>query len=593
MSRQGKKGRKRWIVLGIAAAAVILAALAFLIVQLAARSLVGEEMSSREDWGIETGSELLTDQQRSVGVYEAGCEASIPVIQMVPLEYEDEAFTYYDESVQQRLAQTLLNAMERQSYPMEAPLAVLNPFGTGSNSLLLAFETDQRRQIRYTIHVEDADIPDFTATANNGGRYTRLHCFQVIGLVPGEVNEVTLQAVGEQGNVQKTVSFTIEMPQNTSGYDTVLRHEDGESGEPLTEGLFYLTGVGDYYGYTFFFDNHGVMRYEMVLEGYHSDRFLFSEHGLYTCVGSRKVALLNPLGQAVRVYDLGQYELHHDINWGPEGTILALVTDTEQETVMDVVVELDLETGAVTELLDFSELMSGYHEMTRPITATDPFFWQAGEDDWLHLNSIEYREEDDSILVSSRETSTIVRVAEIHGEPELSALIGDARFWADTDLAAYSYRQSGDFVPQYGQHDVEYVFDDSLPEGQYYLRMYNNNYWGLSTRDGYDPEMDSSVGTIWTGQPGISSYVTWYLVDEKAGTFSLAGQWAVPYSSVVSNAQALGDHYVVNSGVALTYGEYDQAGRLIRSFRYEGMMNGYRAMKDSLEGYWFEGEREN
>ena len=49
MSRQGKKGRKRWIVLGIAAAAVILAALAFLIVQLAARSLVGEEMSSRED----------------------------------------------------------------------------------------------------------------------------------------------------------------------------------------------------------------------------------------------------------------------------------------------------------------------------------------------------------------------------------------------------------------------------------------------------------------------------------------------------------------------------------------------------------------
>ena len=41
-------------------------------------------------------------------------------------------------------------------------------------------------------------------------------------------------------------------------------------------------------------------------------------------MGSTKVARLNRFGQVTQVFDLGQYELHHDINWGPEGTILAL-----------------------------------------------------------------------------------------------------------------------------------------------------------------------------------------------------------------------------------------------------------------------------
>ena len=31
------------------------------------------------------------------------------------------------------------------------------------------------------------------------------------------------------------------------------------------------------------------------------------------------------------------------------------------------------------------------------------------------------------------------------------------------------------------------IYDESLPEGQYYLRMFDNNYWANSTRTGYTP----------------------------------------------------------------------------------------------------------
>ena len=473
---------------------------------------------------------------------------------------------------------------------MDAPLAILDPFGTGSNGLLLSFQTERRSQIRYTVHTTSAELPDYTAVAQSsadGNSFSRNHCFLLIGLVPGETNEVTLEALGERGRVQQTVTFTIDMPEAVSGYANQLDTSDGDSTAALTDGLYYAMGLGDYYGYTFFFDNDGVLRYEMVLEGFHSDRFLYTDGGLYTCVSSRKIALMSPLGQAVRVYDLGQYELHHDINWGPDGTILALVNDTEQDTVMDVVISLDPATGEVSEVVDFSELMDGYYgEMTHPVPITGGSFWQAGEDDWLHLNSVQYMEKDDSILVSSRETSTIIKVSDIGGTPTLSAFIGDPAFWADTPYADLCYAMDGDFVAQYGQHDVELVADDSLEDGQYLLRMYDNNYWSLSTRDGYDPELADSVSTSLTS--GDASYITFYLVDDNAKTFSLVEQHAVPYSAIVSNAQEIGGNFVVNSGVAHQFGEYDSDGNLIRAFDYDCMMNGYRVMKGDFVGYWFQ-----
>lgn len=570
----------------IAAVCVVCAVVVFEIV---VRVMMDSEMRSRDDWNVQVGEHQYTSEERAVSVYDASVESTISVSRIVPDEYEEDGFTYYDEDVQQRLGQQLME-MVGQDASMDAPLAILDPFGTGSNGLLLSFQTERRSQIRYTVHTTSAELPDYTAVAQSsadGNSFSRNHCFLLIGLVPGETNEVTLEALGERGRVQQTVTFTINMPEAISGYANQLDTTDGDSTAALTDGLYYAMGLGDYYGYTFFFDNDGVLRYEMVLEGFHSDRFLYTDGGLYTCISSRKIALMSPLGQAVRVYDLGQYELHHDINWGPDGTILALVNDTEQDTVMDVVISLDPATGEVSEVVDFSELMDGYYgEMTHPVPITGGSFWQAGEDDWLHLNSVQYMEKDDSILVSSRETSTIIKVSDIGGTPTLSAFIGDPAFWADTPYAGLCYAMDGDFVAQYGQHDVELVADDSLEDGQYLLRMYDNNYWSLSTRDGYDPELADSVSTSLTS--GDASYITFYLVDDNAKTFSLVEQHAVPYSAIVSNAQEIGGNFVVNSGVAHQFGEYDSDGNLIRAFDYDCMMNGYRVMKGDFVGYWFQ-----
>ena len=597
-SSKSHSTKKKVIILScVIAGLAVLALAAYFIARGVASSFIQSEISTREDWSISTGDVADREASQQVTVYTGPVEASIEITQIVPDEYEEEGFTYYDEEVQDRLAYTLLQLTQEENYTLESPLAILNPFGTGSNGLYLYFGTNNPTKVQYTVSVEDESIADYTAWANNAGEdgFSRVQEFLLIGLVPGQENTVTLTAYNRQGAQTQSASFTIDMPEPTSGYDVTLETVDGDSAQELSNGLYYAMGIGGQYGYTFFYDNDGVMRYEMVLEGYHSDRFLWDDDGsLITCVGSTEVARLNRFGQVTQVYDLGTYELHHDINWGPEGTILALATDLEGETVEDQVLQIDLESGEVTHIVDFTQVFQSYFDITRPVQATDPFgLWSEGEWDWLHLNSLQYDESDNSIIVSSRETSTIIKCA-LGEEPQIVWMAGNPDFWEGTDFAQYSLEAQGDFSYQYGQHDVELMSSEEVEalgfeapeEGQLYLRVYDNNYYAMSSRDDFQVEVPEDVGTA-NMEDGVDSHVYYYLVDEGAGTFTLVDSFDLPYSSLVSNAQWRGDSYTVNNGVHQCFEEYDQQGSLIRQYKYTCTANGYRVMKDDFEGYWF------
>ena len=437
---------KKKILVG-AAILVVLAAVILTGVLVVSKYLVGGEKRARDKWEIETGTYTFTDDEINVQMYRQPVEASIEVAQILPGEYEQEGFTYYDEEVQQRLAQSLMTMMARGGYTMDAPLAVLNPFGTGSNGLYLYFTTDYNCQIRYTVTTDDESIPAYTATANSAEEFGKVQEFLLIGLVPGQENQVTLEAVNRQGEVKQSFTFTIQMPETTSGHPNRLEATEGESTAEMSDGLFYAMGLSDYYGYTFFFDNDGILRYEMLLDGYHSDRILSLGDQILACVGSNKIARISRIGQVLQVYDLGRFELHHDFNWGPDGELVALATNTEGETVEDQLIAIDMESGEVTLLVDFSALMNDYFVTTEKVAANSSFFWQAGLWDWLHLNSVQYLEEEDAVVVSSRETSTILKVKNVHEEPVIDWMIGDEAFWQGTGFAQYSLTREGDFTP--------------------------------------------------------------------------------------------------------------------------------------------------
>ena len=71
------------------------------------------------------------------------------------------------------------------------------------------------------------------------------------------------------------------------------------------------------------------------------------------------------------------------------------------------------------------------------------------------------------------------------------------------EFAQYSLEAEGDFPFQYGQHDVELMSAEEVEalgfaaaeDGQLYLRVYDNNYYAMSSRDDFQVEVPEDVGT--------------------------------------------------------------------------------------------------
>lgn len=175
-------------------AVVVLAAAVPIAVMAVSKSFTAQEHAVRTDWEIDAGTVIDQSEEFQVDIAQAKPGDGLRALQLIPQDIDEAGFTYYDLDVQQRLDGALqsLKDLSDISWTAATPLAVLNPFGTGSNGLYLYFETDMATKVTYTVHVEDGDISDFTAEAADisGQEYTKTHEFQLIGLVPGETNQV-------------------------------------------------------------------------------------------------------------------------------------------------------------------------------------------------------------------------------------------------------------------------------------------------------------------------------------------------------------------------------------------------------------------
>ena len=286
--------------------------------------------------------------------------------------------------------------------------------------------------------------------------YQLEHEYQVIGLVPDMENEITFTLAETDGQTEEQ-TITYEMGSLLGQEAVQLETEEGDSGEEQEEGLYVVLGNdSDGLDFMYYYDNSGVLRGEVPIIGYRSHRLLFSEESMYFSISEMEMARMDELGQVTAVYDLGQYELHHDYVFDDDGNILLLATDTEQDSVED----------------------------------------------------------------------------------------------------------------------------ESLPEGQYYLYMFNNNIGVSETR----PDFDWSIidGIQSEAVDGTTSYYYKYLVDETAGSYELVERFEVPYSGYVSSVQEIGVNVVADSGMQGIWGEYDSEDDLIQSFTMEKESFIYRVYKYEL-----------
>lgn len=494
---------------------------------------------------------------------------------------ENEAKSIYIEEYQDAVEEQIEEEKNSGIYTEDQMLIKENPYGTNTLSLYVYFSTQEPVSVSYNVSVSESGIDDFLQTPVGEDDFDTEHEFQVLGLIPEESNTITFTLTKEDGSVE-TRSYIHEMGELSGDEELKLQQtKEAEAGETVTDGLYVILGNdSEEKDFMYYYDNSGVLRGEIPLIGYRSHRLLFQDDRMYYSISESKIAAVNALGKVEEVYDTGTYSLHHDYVFDDEGNILVLATDTESESVEDQIIKIDTLTGEISCVLDLEDIFSDYKEKC----TVD----EDGELDWMHINTIQYVEEE-SILLSSRETSTILMITDIYGSPQVEYMIGEESFWAGTgyeELLLEKDESTGIFSNTGGQHSITYVEDESLDEGEYYLYLFNNNFGTSNSNPSYDWEQIDGIET--SMKEGENSYYYKYKVDENKGTYSLVQSFAVPYSAYVSSAQEYDGNIIIDSGMQGIFGEYDSNGNLVQEFQMKLADEYiYRVYKYDFKDFYF------
>lgn len=465
-----------------------------------------------------------------------------------------------------------------------------DPYGTNTTSLYVYFTTDDAVAVSYTVHADG--YTDFTRDAYQESQYSKTHEFQLLGLIPGEKNTVAITLTDADG---KSRTHAIEhRGASLLGNEEVQLEKTvaADSGEDLGGGLYAILGNdSDEQDFMFYYDTNGVLRGEIPVLYYRSHRLLFDDDGLmWFSASTHHMVAMNRLGKLEKIYDLGSdYILHHDYAMDSNGDIVLLATELgrDDNAVQDQVIKLSTSTGSVTRLVDFGELFADYKASTTHAGIDESDSNAKNRWDWLHCNTIQLLD-DGSALFSARETSTIIKVDDLESDPTLDYMIGEPSVWAGTDEASSFLTKSGDFSDTGGQHSITYVADDSLPDGQYYMYMFDNNFGTSLTRPDFDWSVIDGISTELSSDTANSRYRK-YLVNENAGTYTEVSSFDVPYSPYVSSAQELDNGQIpIDSGMKGLFGQYNKDGDLLAQFKMT--LNSayiYRVYKYDFSGFYF------
>lgn len=464
----------------------------------------------------------------------------------------------YDVAFQNSVRESIDTLIRQNHYSEDSPLVIYNPFLTNTQSLYVYFETEEPYAVSYSIHTPEADYDDFGGyIVPNRPDTSKVHEFQIVGLIPGETNMITIRMMNADGLV--TIRRFYYYNQNEAAVSTIcLESEQGKkevenkdktvsvvpaSDENVSEGMFVVfPAENEVTPYLRIYDNYGVQRCEIPMEEYGTKRVLVYEDFLFFKVSEEKFVGINRLGQVVKLFTSENYTFGEDYCFDKNNDILMLASDKRQDSVDDCIILLDRETLEVTELVDMGDLLPEYKITCKK---TD------GVNDWLSLNSISYVD-GNRILVSADKTDTIIKIRRLYNEPKIAFLAGDAAKFEGTPYTELFLKTEGEFEQHASINMLEYQPYDLIRETRSYIYLLNNN-------ENYKYEKRQEH----------FSYYYRYLVDDAEGVLRLKDSMVLPEVLENGSVQWYGNHLIFATDAAAEFYEYDSAFQLIMKYSYQ------------------------
>lgn len=491
----------------------------------------------------------------------------------------EEDLKIVDDNYQDDISKLLWNLKNDELYTHDNPLLVLNPYGTNVTGLYIYFLTFQKAKIEYTISIQNSNIPDYTNTLSGGLK--RIHEGQIIGLLQGYTNDITLKVYNKNNIIIDSYNFSVNIPDYSTNSELRLNSEYSDISK-ISDGLYIMCssrGKGKNSSLPLsFYDANGILRAEFTKDsGTNTFRIEFIDGNMLYGYDEKTYVLVNPLGKIEKTL-VAKKISDHDTIYSRENNSLYYITESEK------IREISLKNNHDRELLDLGDLLAEYKQKSEKYYQKKYNYFK--DVDWAHINSIEIINKKDLIL-SVRNTHSIIYVQNIYDNPSIKYIIAPDGIYDNTAYSDYLLQKVGDFQTHAGQHAVIIEKDNKLKSGQYYLYFYNNNY--AIRYYTFNEHWVNSVPNAgkWPSSEVNSSYFK-YLIDEKERTYELVESIDVPYSPTISNVQKLDTGYLINSGDALTVQEYDNEKKVILTLSSDKIESFYRFYKHDMKNFWFD-----
>ena len=155
------------------------------------------------------------------------------------------------------------------------------------------------------------------------------------------------------------------------------------------------------------------------------------------------------LGKIYAIYNIPN-GVQHDIVELPNGNFLLTSEDYPSETNQDFIYEIDRKTGYIVRSID----LKNYLDKTRPREIN------FGAEDWLHLNSISVDPGDQSILISGRTQSAVIKLS--YPEMKIQWILGPHDNWPQKFQPYLLTPQGDNFEWQWSQHDATILSENKV-----------------------------------------------------------------------------------------------------------------------------------
>ena len=299
--------------IGIMLFTVILVYLSFLIVN---KVYIKHYEKSLKDYEwVVNRTELVKNQDFGLNVY---------------MVEKNRKISIYNKHYRKAIDENIERLKEEAYYTLEEPLLLFNPYGTNNVGLNIYFETEKELKVEYTIRVKSTSkIPEYSNTLYNKDEYTKIHEYQIIGLVAENINELELRLIDKEGNEEKR-KFVFDLTEVRYLSQIKLETTTGnETEEELTNGLYTILGNdSNKLDYVAMYDNNGILRMEIPIIGYRAHKILFANDRIYFSISQSKIVEIDRLGKITEIYNTGKYQLHHDYVFDHEGNMLVLAKNT-------------------------------------------------------------------------------------------------------------------------------------------------------------------------------------------------------------------------------------------------------------------------